>query len=177
MAEQHGLTDRTDAAKLLWALKESIGRRGWKLALLSRAGGYRASQSVQWLARINSLHHLSDVIFTEDRTSRGQGEPWPGGRRTFWYTTFPSHKREALVCGWYKGGKDDYVAGYCKAFPSHSVIMVDDGRDILEASRNQVQHLRTIRLVPGGWGPAEWPGMHVYATDLYDLAYRIRSMA
>ena len=55
--------------------------------------------------------------------------------------------------------------------------MVDDGRDILLATRNAVRHVRTIRMLPGGWGPAEWPGRHVYATDLYDLACRIRSMA
>ena len=81
------------------------------------------------------------------------------------------------MCGWYKGGKDDYVAGYCNAHPSQHIIMVDDGRDILQATRNAVRHVRTIRMLPGGWGPAEWPGRHVYATDLYDLACRIRSMA
>ena len=69
------------------------------------------------------------------------------------------------------------IAGYSRAFPSQALIMVDDGRDILVASRNQVPHLRTIHLAPNAWGPAEVPGRHVYATDLIDLAFRVRSLA
>ena len=88
-----------------------------------------------------------------------------------------SRQYEDLVCGWYSGGKDDYVSGYSKEFPAHHVIMVDDGRDILNATRRAVNHVRTILVNPWGWGRAEWAGRHEYATDLYDLAGRLQSMS
>ena len=176
IANEFGLSVYTDAAKLLWSLKETIGRRGWKMILLSRAGDRRAKQAVQWLAKIHSLQHLSEIVFTADRSSFTHGEEWPGGCRTFWYTSYPSRKREAIACGWYAGGKDDYVAGYSRKYPSRTLIMVDDGRDILMSSRYQLPHLRTIQLSPFAHGPAEVPGRHVYATNLVDLAFRVRSL-
>ena len=177
IAYEFGLSNYTDAARLLWTLKETIGRRGWEMVLLSKAKDRRARQAIQWLANIQSLQHLTGVVFTADRSSFGHGEEWPGGCRTFWYTSYPSRKRETITCGWYDGGKDDYVAGYSRKYPSRSLIMVDDGQDILMSSRHQLPHLRTVQMSPSAHGPAELPGKHVYATHLIDLAFRVRSLA
>ena len=76
--DKHGVLDlerrprapsRNDAARFLWALNETVGRKGWRLAILSRAGGYRAAQTIVWLAGMRALHHLSEIVFTSYRTS------------------------------------------------------------------------------------------------------------
>ena len=101
---------------------------------------------------------------------------WPGGVRRFQHWSPASRQHDLAECGWYPGGKDDYLAGYRAEFPDQAIIVVDDGIDILQAARERVQGLRTVHVDPWNAGPAELANTHENATDLFALLLKLQAM-
>ena len=187
--DKHGVLDlredpeecsHNDTERFLWALRETIGRRDWQVVSLSKAGRKRAAETVEWLASLQALQHLDQIVFTSDRTTKGTCKVWPGEMQRFGYRR--RYRSLAVAhsgfadCQWYPGGKDDYIAGYSAEFPGQALIAVDDGIDILQAARERVQHLCTVHVDPWDVGPAELANVHENATDLSVLLLKLQAM-
>ena len=184
--DKHGVLDlkedrrahmRNSTDRFLWALRETIGRCGWRITLLSKAGHKRASETVEWLAALRSLQYFDQIVFTSERSTRGACRVWPGEMRRFGCRTRAAAHPDFVDCVWYPGGKDDYIAGYRAAFPGKALILVDDGEDILRSARARVSNLRTIHVDPRSTHPAPLAGTHDNARDLLSLVQKLQAMA
>ena len=184
--DNHGILDlkrgsgtrlQNDTAGFLWTLSETIGKRGWHIAILSKAENKRASETVEWLAGMQALQYFSQIVFTADRTSNGTCKAWPGKMRRFEYWSPEAACYDGAECVWYPGGKDDYLAGYQATFPDKALILVDDGDDILRAACTRVHGLRTVRVSPWDVGPAPLADTHENARDLFSLVQKLQAMA
>ena len=176
MKEDRRAHMRNSTDKFLWALRETIGRCGWRVALLSKAGHKRVSETVEWLAAQRSLQYFDQIVFTSERSTRGACRVWPGEMRRFGYKAHAAARPEFVDCVWYPGGKDDYIAGYRNAFPGMPLILVDDGGDILQSARARVTDLRTIHVDPRGMHLAPRTATHDDARDILALAEKLQAI-